>query len=70
MNVTWEALPERDVRAYIVEWGPADGAARGSLRVTEPSARITGYAAGDEIRVAAENARGARSWDWARARPE
>ncbi|MBR9990069.1 MAG: M20/M25/M40 family metallo-hydrolase [Gemmatimonadetes bacterium] len=66
-RVSWDALPETDVAAYIVEWGPADGAGRGSVRVTGTVADIADLRAGEEVRVSGVNRRGARSWDWGRA---
>jgi hypothetical protein len=69
-EVRWEALPERDVVEYVVEWGPAGGAARGAMRVREPHAVLVDVAPGEEVRVGAVNARGAHAWDMARTRTE
>jgi hypothetical protein len=65
-TVSWAALPERDIMEYVVEWGPADGPARGSVVVAEPGAGIQGLEPGDQVRVRAVNRRGAHGWDWAR----
>ncbi len=69
MRVSWNAAPESDVRSYRIEWGAPGAPARGSLRVqggAATSASLVGVRAGDEIRVAAVNARGMVAWDWAR----
>lgn len=67
-RVSWDALPERDVAGYVVEWGPAGGAARGSSRVTGTSIDVQGLEPGDEVRVRAVNQRGMMSWDAARSK--
>jgi hypothetical protein len=66
-RVTWDALPERDVTSYIIEWGESGQDAGGSIRVTATTAEIPDLGPRDEVRVTGVNARGARSWDWARA---
>jgi hypothetical protein len=66
-EVRWQAPPECDVFEYVVEWGATGGAARGAMRVREPHAVLTDVAPGEEVRVGAVNARGARAWDMARA---
>jgi hypothetical protein len=65
-RVTWDALPERDVTGYVVEWGESGQDAGGSIRVTGTMAEIPDLGPRGEVRVAGMNARGARSWDWAR----
>jgi hypothetical protein len=65
-RVSWDALPENDVVAYIVEWGHAGAEARGSIRVRGTTADVPDLAGSDEVRVSGVNARGARSWDWGR----
>jgi Tol biopolymer transport system component len=68
VEVTWDALPEQDIREYIVDWGPA-GAPRGTVRTTTSHAVLNSLAAGDEVRVSAINRRGAFAWDHAVAVP-
>ena len=63
----WSALPESDIAAYVVEWGPPGGDARGSVRVTDTQAAVRGVA-GDEVRVRGVNTGGLVSWDAAVAR--
>lgn len=62
VQLRWNASPESDVEAYIVEVG-APGAEPRTMRVTEPRASLTNARAGDIVRVHALNARGLRSWD-------
>ena len=65
-TVTWTRSPEKGVTGYLVTWGPAEAPERNRLRVTGPSARIPGLAAGMVVQVKAVNARGLEGWDWAR----
>lgn len=67
-HVEWDALPETDIVAYIVEWGPPGEPARHAVRVTDTAARVPDLADGEEVRVMGINALGAASWDYARAR--
>jgi Tol biopolymer transport system component len=66
LRVTWDPLPEQDIREYLVEFGPPGGPARGSVRASEPWAVLEGVPAGYEVRVGAINVRGAPAWDRAR----
>lgn len=66
-RVTWDALPERDVTSYIVEWGESGQDAGASISVTGTTAELPDLGPRDEVRVSGVNERGARSWDWARA---
>jgi len=70
VELSWDALPEQDIAEYVVEWGPAGAAARGSLRVTAPRATVQGLRAGEQIRVGAVNRRGAPAWDMAAVAPD
>jgi hypothetical protein len=65
-TATWTPSPEKGVTGYVVTWGPADAPERNRIRVTGPSARIPGLAAGMVVQVKAVNARGLEGWDWAR----
>jgi len=65
-TVTWTKSPEKGVTGYLVTWGPAEAPERNRLRVTAPTARIPGLAAGMVVQVKAVNARGLEGWDWAR----
>jgi hypothetical protein len=65
-TVTWTRSPEKGVTGYLVTWGPAEAPERNRLRVTAPTARIPGVAAGMVVQVKAVNARGLEGWDWAR----
>jgi len=67
-TVSWEALPEADVREYVVEFGPVGAARRGGIESTGTSVELTGLRAGEEVRVIAVSERGFRGWDWARVR--
>jgi hypothetical protein len=67
-QVEWDALPETDVAAYVVEWGPTGEPPRGALRVIDNAATVPDLAAGEEVRVLGINALGTASWDYARAR--
>src|SRR5690606_21665953 len=66
VDIAWDALPERDVEAYMVWWGAPGEEPRGSRRVTETSARLSGVRTGDEVRVSGINTAGVPSWDAAR----
>jgi hypothetical protein len=68
VRVTWDVLPEPDVIAYVIEWGPAGREPRGSTRVAGTTVDIPNAHEGDEVRVAGVNEHGALSWDWARVR--
>lgn len=63
---TWTKSPEKGVTGYVVTWGPASAPEKNRLRVTAPTARIPGLAAGMVVQVKAVNARGLMGWDWAR----
>ena len=64
--VSWTPSVEKDVREYIVTYGPASDPMRKSIRVTEPRARLTDAPTGTQIAVKAINSRGLEGWDHAR----
>jgi hypothetical protein len=65
--VTWTAASERDVRRYVVSYGPPDDPARRTVPAVRPRAILPGAEAGWVVAIKAVNARGLESWDWARA---
>ena len=67
-HVEWDALPETDVAAYVVEWGRPGQPPRDAVRVIDTAATVPDLAEGEEVRVMGVNALGAASWDYARAR--
>jgi len=66
VTVTWTPSPESGIRDYIVAFGPPDTPEAQHIRVTNPSAVLTGVAPGTVIAVKAVNAKGLEGWDWAR----
>src|SRR5690606_10692947 len=62
VQVTWDALPEKDVAGYVVEWSM--GGASQERRVEGTSVRLP--AGASDIRVSGVKRRGAVSWDAAR----
>ncbi|HSK20026.1 MAG TPA: M20/M25/M40 family metallo-hydrolase [Longimicrobiales bacterium] len=67
-QVEWDALPETDVAAYVVEWGQPGAPPRNAVRVVDNSATVPDLTEGEEVRVLGINTLGAVSWDSARAR--
>jgi Tol biopolymer transport system component len=65
-TISWTPSPEKGVMAYVVAYGPATAPQARQLRVTKPSATLTGIAPGSMVSVKAINARGLEGWDWAR----
>jgi hypothetical protein len=64
VQLTWEALPEKNVTGYTVIVRGGNGQQKSSAHVTTPAARV-GAAAGDTIEVWGL-AGTALSWDAAR----
>ncbi|MGH7443762.1 MAG: M20/M25/M40 family metallo-hydrolase, partial [Longimicrobiales bacterium] len=62
-TAAWAALPEKDIAAYEVEWGPSAGHPRGSTRVDSTEATLRDVRAGDVVRVRAVNRVGLPAWD-------
>ena len=67
-EVSWAPSLEKDVREYVVSYGPPSDPMRKSVRVTQPRARLSDAPAGTEIAVKGVNARGLEGWDYARTR--
>jgi Tol biopolymer transport system component len=67
-EVSWAPSVEKDVREYLVSYGPPSDPMRKSVRVTEPRARLSDAPAGTEIAVKGVNTRGLEGWDYARTR--
>lgn len=65
VEVRWSPARERDVREYIVAYGPKDEPLRQVIRVAEPHAVLQGVTQGMVISVKAVNQRGLEGWDWA-----
>ncbi len=65
-KVSWTPSPEKGVTTYLVTSGPANSPEGKQLKVTSPSATLTGVTAGTVISVKAVNAKGLEGWDWAR----
>ncbi len=67
-TLTWTPSPETGVTGYIVAYGPASKPEAQQVRVTRPTATLTGVAPGTVVSVKAVNAKGLEGWDWARVR--
>lgn len=65
-TLSWTPSPETGVTGYIVAYGPASKPEARQVRVTKPSATLTGVATGTVVSVKAVNAKGLEGWDWAR----
>ena len=65
-TLSWTPSPEGGVTGYIVAYGPASKPDAQQLRVTRPSATLTGVTPGMVVSVKAVNAKGLEGWDWAR----
>jgi Tol biopolymer transport system component len=66
VDLTWSPALERDLRHYVVAYGPATDPLRHTLTVTEPQARIDHFMPGMVISVRGVSAAGLVGWDWAR----
>ena len=66
-TVSWKPAVESGITGYIVACGPPDKPEAREVRVTKPSATLTGVTAGSIVSVKAVNAKGMEGWDWARA---
>jgi hypothetical protein len=64
--ISWSPSPEKAVTGYIVAYGPASKPEAQQIRVTKPSATLTGVQPGTVVAVKAVNARGLEGWDWAK----
>ena len=64
--LSWSPSPEKAVTGYIVAYGPASKPEAQQVRVTKPSAALTGVQPGTVVAVKAVNARGLEGWDWAK----
>ncbi len=69
-TLTWTPSPETGVTGYIVAYGPASKPEAQQVRVTKPTATLTGIAPGTVVSVKAVNAKGLEGWDWARVTVE
>jgi hypothetical protein len=65
-RISWKASPEKGVAGYIVTYGPASNPEARQMKVTAPSASLSGVTPGTIIAVKAITARGLEGWDWAR----
>jgi Tol biopolymer transport system component len=65
-SVSWTPSPEKGVTGYIVAFGPPNKPEAQQVRVTRPTAALTGVAPGMTISVKGVNAKGLEGWDWAR----
>ena len=64
--LSWRPSPEKGVTGYIVAYGPASKPEAQQMRVSRPSATLTGIQPGTIVAVKAVNARGLEGWDWAK----
>jgi hypothetical protein len=62
---TWTASPEKNIREYLVSWGPPGGPLRQERR-NNPEFTLPGAKPGDVVMVKAVNSRGIEGWDWSR----
>ncbi|MHB1311531.1 MAG: M20/M25/M40 family metallo-hydrolase [Gemmatimonadaceae bacterium] len=65
-TLTWAASPEKDVKRYVVRYGPAGAPAKLAATSTKPSVALRGVQPGWHVAVKAVNARGLEGWDAAR----
>jgi hypothetical protein len=65
-DLTWTPSPERDIRSYIVTFGPPSDPTRNRVTVTQPRATLQNIEPGTVVAVKAVNGRGLEGWDWAR----
>ena len=65
-KISWTPSPEKGITAYLVTSGPANNPEGKQIKVTSPSATLTGLTAGTVISVKAVSAKGLEGWDWAR----
>ncbi len=64
---SWTPSPERNITAYVVQYGPPEAPDRHIIRVTAARAVLSNAAPGMQVAVKAINRRGLDGWDWARA---
>ncbi|MFH0990075.1 MAG: M28 family peptidase [bacterium] len=65
-EVTWNPAPEKDIRKYIIVYGPAEAPEKFRAESRSPTVTLKNITKGTTISVKAVNARGIESWDWAR----
>jgi hypothetical protein len=65
-TLTWAPSPERDVKKYVVRYGPADAPVKFNATSTKPTVALRGVQPGWRVEVKAVNARGLEGWDAAR----
>ena len=66
VEVAWTPSPERDVRTYIVAYGPPGNPLARRLATRAPRATLPALPAGYAVAVKAVNQRSLEGWDWAR----
>jgi Tol biopolymer transport system component len=65
-TLSWNPSPEKGITGYIVAYGPADKPDANQIRVTVPTATLSGVSSGLVVSVKAVNEKGLEGWDWAR----
>jgi hypothetical protein len=65
-DLTWTPSPEKNIRSYVVLYGPPSDPARSRVTVDEPRVRLRNVSPGTVVAVRAVNNRGLEGWDWAR----
>jgi hypothetical protein len=65
-KLSWKPALEKGITGYLVASGPAGDPEAKQMRVTTPSATLSGLTPGMVISVKAVNAKGLEGWDWAR----